>query len=300
MSDRRATLEEILSGSDAPAYAVLDGAVFADLPALLASRGLSARPLLRDEPGGAVQREGPWLCPVGEEPRVRAALLSVLAEAPGRAGVIWMTGAGEDALYGHLRSLNHVLLPPGERVFFRQADPDVMNAVLRLLDAEQAARMLGPARMVAFESAEAGGACRVVRPDGLPPAPEGELAFRRDQIEDLNARQRDLSVAAYLREVAADETEGVPAATLLGFVRRSRASAEALGVAGEPGIKRWAYLLLMTDGRIEGVAEVRAYVRRGEEAPARQVEKLVGHTARALREGRTVPPLDGIGGDVSR
>ncbi len=49
----------------------------------------------------------------------------------------------------------------------------------------------------------------------LPPAPEGELIFRRDQIEDLNTRQRDLSVAAYMREVAEEETQDVPVATLL-------------------------------------------------------------------------------------
>ncbi len=54
------------------------------------------------------------------------------------------------------------------------------------------------------------------------PAPEGELIFRHDQIEDLNARQRDLSVAAYMREVAEEETQDVPVATLLGFVRRAR------------------------------------------------------------------------------
>jgi hypothetical protein len=35
-------------------------------------------------------------------------------------------------------------LPSGERVFFRQADPNVMNAVLPLLDVEQAAQVLGP------------------------------------------------------------------------------------------------------------------------------------------------------------
>ncbi|WP_268926650.1 DUF4123 domain-containing protein [Methylobacterium ajmalii] len=139
-----------------------------------------------------------------------------------RVGMIWSTAAEEDTLYAHLRSLNHVRLPSGERVFFRQADPNVMNAVLPLLDVEQAAQVLGPARMLAFESAEAGGACRVVRPDRLPPAPEGELIFRHDQIEDLNARQRDLSVAAYMREVAEEETQDVPVATLLGFVRRAR------------------------------------------------------------------------------
>ncbi len=168
MSDRHATLDEILGNLPAPVYAVLDGAVFADLPALLASRGLPARPLLRDEPGGAVQREGPWLCPMEGDPQGRATLLSVLAEAPGRAGMIWSTAAEEDTLYAHLRSLNHVRLPSGERVFFRQADPNVMNAVLPLLDAEQAARVLGPAGMLAFESVEAGGACRVARPDGFP------------------------------------------------------------------------------------------------------------------------------------
>ena len=195
-------------------------------------------------------------------------------------------------LYAHPRSLNHVQMPSGERVFFRQADPNVLNAILPLLDAAQAARMLGPASAVVFESAEAGGGRRVIRPDGLPPPAPGELSFTQDQIEVLNARQRDLRVAAYLREVAEEETAGVPQDVMLGFVRRARASGEGLGVTSEPGIKRWAYLLMMTDGKIEGVPAARAYITRGEEGPDRQVEKLIGYTVKALREGTTVPPLD--------
>ncbi|KQT92679.1 hypothetical protein ASG60_21275 [Methylobacterium sp. Leaf469] len=145
-----------------------------------------------------------------------------------------------------------------------------------------------------FESAEAGGARRVLRPEGLPDAPSAELAFTDDQIDVLNKRQRDLGVAAYLRVVAQDETAGVPQEVMLAFVRRARASGQELGIATEAGIKRWAYLLMMTDGKIENVPEARAYLARGDEAPDRQVAKLIGHTARALREGRTVPPLEGL------
>lgn len=138
------SLAALLGGLTDPAFAVLDGAVFDDLSDRLAAFGLEARPLLRDAPGGAVQREGPWLLALGQDPKRRAALLAIMAVASGRAGVIWATDAGEVALYAHLRSLNQVSLPSGERVFFRYADPNVMNAVLPLLDAGQAARMLRP------------------------------------------------------------------------------------------------------------------------------------------------------------
>lgn len=111
-------LAALLDSLTDPAFAVLDGAVFDDLSDLLAAYGLGAHPLLRDAPGGAVQREGPWLLAIGSDPKRRAALLTIMAEAPGRADVIWATDAGEEALYAHLRSLNQASLPSGERVFF--------------------------------------------------------------------------------------------------------------------------------------------------------------------------------------
>nr|USU33062.1 DUF4123 domain-containing protein [Methylobacterium sp. OTU13CASTA1] len=189
----------------------------------------------------------------------------------GRAGVIWSTSADEPSLYSHLRSLNHVLLPSGERVYFRQADPNVMNALLPLLDAGQASRLLGPASALVFESAEAGGARRVLRPDGLPEAPSAELAFTDDQIDVLNKRQQHLSrvrIMAYLRQTAPEHAGTRSDAELYQDVVRYETSARDLGLSSERAIGKWAHLMAMSNETIgAGEGPVRGYLS-GKPGPA--------------------------------
>ena len=248
------------------AFAVLDGARFEDFAQVRSGARLVAHSLFLDHAGGALAEAGPWLVDLAQRPGTLDAVLGLGGRAPG--AVFWICAAGEAALHRHLRRLNHALLPawaargdagPGdaqserpERVLFRHWNPNVLGAVMPTLDADQFARVLGPAEQVVFDAPEFGGLRRVVA-DGTSVAPPGLLRLRTEQVQDLAERRTQASdrrVTGLLREMAPEDTAGRTDAELGAEVARLRWMGHGLGLRTERAQLWWSFLMLTTDGAV--------------------------------------------------
>ena len=165
-----------------PIYAVLDGAQFDDLPALLFDNDFAHKPLYLDM--GTEKRDialtAPqlvrfdkwkyWENEKTAEERLDL-LLSLLPETS--AVVFWEYEGDSKLLFRHLRTINNIMIPRDEdtppmpdpmdpegetygnteyheQVLFRHSDANVMAQVLPEMDEYQLGRILGPAQAVIF------------------------------------------------------------------------------------------------------------------------------------------------------
>jgi hypothetical protein len=249
-------------------YAVADGALFDDLPALLRSRRLESHPLYLEAADGAGVRAGPHLVPLAGPLEVRA-LLGLLEGKP--AAVFWSWPGDLASLRRHLRGLNLAEIPneragePGEpayeTVLFRHWDPNVLAVTLPVLSADQFSRFLSEANGISLDAGEHHGLARLARPDGLPPKPKGNLRFSADQISATTERRIAAShqrITAYLREVAPAHTAAMDQAALAAAVVRFDQEANDFGLNSERDVARWAYLNVLTGGRLRAIEGIRA------------------------------------------
>jgi Domain of unknown function (DUF4123) len=144
-------------------FAVVDGALFDDLPAALAAIGLRGKPLYL---GGAdidSVRGGPYLVRLGSWQDAQA-LIGLIGDKA--TGVFWSSPTGEDALFAHLRRLNIVKIarvhePAGPDdftpVLFRHADPDVIGIMTAVMTPGQQQEFLGETPAIAWSSRKCGG-----------------------------------------------------------------------------------------------------------------------------------------------
>ena len=277
VGDGSKPLRSFLDANLDHAYAVLDGGKFDDFAAACGAAGVFARSLFLAEAGHAVANAGPWLAPL----LGRKAVDNVLRLVDGRsAAVFWICAAGEPALFRHLRTLYQALIPawaadgkPGPdgsgrdpvRVTFRHWDPDVLGALMPVLDAEQFARVLGPADQVLFETVDFGRLRRVVA-DGSVVAPHGPLRITTEQAIELTDRRTaasDRRVMGILREAAPEETASRSDAEMLAEVVRLRQSGQAMGLQTEPAQAWWSYLQLTTNGAFGRGPKLQAYLQHG-------------------------------------
>jgi hypothetical protein len=251
-------------------YAVLEGALFDDLPAQLGAAGIAHRSLYRGGDRSLIVG-GPWLAGLGHyhpndddlyevlgddsirlkdeiilrpaDPVTQAEALSkVLADS--RAAVFWIADPTltEDELYRHLRTINEILVPaetggPAERVTFRHADANVMAQVLPALDELQFARLLGPAGSILFTPADewGGGLKRADRPEPAVTPPSGPLAFSAEQIahmQETRLMNFDYKLLAILQQKQPATAVGEEGVTL-DWVRNHRREAQSLGMKSE-------------------------------------------------------------------
>jgi hypothetical protein len=70
-----------------------------------------------------------------------------------------------------------------------------------------------------------------------------------------------------------------------GAALASETSAGELGIETERGRARWAYVMMLSDGKAADIKEVRSFIQNGEAGPDAQVKALMGHTIAALRDG---------------
>ncbi|WP_158004082.1 DUF4123 domain-containing protein, partial [Methylobacterium indicum] len=235
----------LVAGFGVAGFAVLDGAQFDDLPAALRQAGLLGRSLFLDQGDAELERAGPWLVTLAQAPDAADHVFRLAGDRP--AAVFWCCIAGEAVLYRHLRRINKARIPAWsaagrsapsedddgtfEAVLFRHWDPDVLGALMPVLDAGQFARVLGPASEIAYRSEAYGGLKRVPANPGWPVAPTGMLTIRTEQMLALGERRIEAcrrSVAAYLRDVADGALDGIAEADL----RAPRSPAQAR--AGPP------------------------------------------------------------------
>lgn len=309
-------LREGLLRLQGPLFAVLDGAQFPDLPDTLLRSNLAHRCLYLDRGDNHPERlvTAPHMVEladrangvpheesfVGHENLDR--LLDLLPAA--RAAAFWQCPDGGDALYRHLRGLNRVLVPrAGERadwgtgpadgtheaVLFRHADANVLMQVTPALDARQLARLLGPARLLAFlpdgEAATGNTEMRVkaVRRDENWPAPvPGMLRIephQYDAMREARLHRSRLRLVAYLRDCAPDETHGLDDRALMQQVLLAERSGRELGLRSEAAHGQWAFLMITTGGRIKEGELVRRAVGEARD-PDRAVTELMREMVR--------------------
>ena len=247
-------------------FAVIDAAHFDDMGAELAGSALAGEPLYLDDMGDGPANSGPWLVSL---PDWQAAdrVLQLCGDRP--AAVFWSWGDGQKALYRHLRRLNMVEIPADDfnedypaydKVLFRHADPNVMANALSVLHEGQFALVLGAAAGLVMFAPDFGGLREAPALAHNVEQPKGMLRFEPGQIEGIEAAQvAKVSghVRDYLKKVAPEQTASLSEAELNAHVVRSMRESVSYGVTGEASHCRWAYLQLLTRGRLSKEDSVR-------------------------------------------
>jgi hypothetical protein len=260
-----------------PIYAVIDGAKFSDLPTRLATIGVAPSSLFLDQRDSSVVQAGPFLA------RLDAHRLMALFRIDGieAATVFWSAPTDQTVFYQHLRRLNLADIPLSpERgagsVLFRHWDPAVMALVLPTLEPAQRAQLFGPAVAMVMASPE--GVLVTRRRDDWPEPARGRLRFSATQmamIADTMAARSRRAIAAYLRETAPDKTASLDQMALLDVVRRSETVGRELGLTTERAFGQFAYLMLISDGRIADSIPARTYLAGSADSPDLAVGRLL-------------------------
>lgn len=295
----RAALDT-LSG---PLFAVLDGGQFDDLEDELADAGITSRSLFLSGGDEDMRRDGPWLVALNNR-KTSTRIEELALEKP--CAVFWSCPEGEQALWRHLRSINEIMIPDDriegndgksgtpvkyERVLFRHWDPNVLGSILSLLNAEQFARVFGPANGIIMNATDYGGLKRAPRPNDLPLPNPGLLQIDPEQVEDLKEamlHSSRLRIARYLKGNIPPHFSGITDEFVWGTTLASEQTADELGILTERGRARWSYVMMMSDGKAADIPEVRNYIKDGNDSPDNRVKSLIQHTADALRSGDVV------------
>ncbi|TRW99417.1 DUF4123 domain-containing protein [Paracoccus sp. M683] len=311
-----ATLAQALLALDyraAPAFAVLDGAQFDNLPQALLIGGYVSRPLYLDRGDNNPEQiiTAPhmvWLDERTENVTGRTpqetipALLNLIAGRP--AAVFWQCPAGGDALYRHLRGINMVLYPksalpdfeepapedgpaaddPGTHtlVLFRHADSNVIAQTLPAMTAAETARFFGPASQLLFapDPDWAGGRDWIgaMKPAALPNPPPGPLTLSVETVDAMSGIA-DESLQGVLRAYLKD-TDGRMYASystedMDRIVIRSIESGQGIGFKEDFSYLFWSYLMMATGGAIADDPEVLAAISQPRRTPDEQLEHYV-------------------------
>ena len=290
LPDMLRPLRQIVDTMPAPLFVTLDGGRFDDLPGRLARDGMPCRSLFRDPAGADLQRAGPWLVAVRD---ARGHDIVARLDATVPCAVYWSCPDGEAVLWRHLRTLNEVLVPREdrarghERVLFRHWDPAALGALLPLLTKPQLARVIGPAAGLAFAAPDHGGVKYAKDLAGrLPPRVRGPLRLDPEQMERLRQAMRHASrlrIARFLKAHPPPASSGIDDAFAWTATLASEPTADELGLITERGRARWAYVMMMSDGRAASAPEVRAFLLDGGDTPDNRVKALIAHTVAALR-----------------
>src|SRR5690606_6036218 len=157
------------------------------------------------------------------------------------------------------------------RVIFRHADANVMAQTLYALDAVELARFYGPADCLFFapEPDWAGGRpwLQAPRPEGLPEPGRGALSLSMPTVERMQGMRQAYHrrrIAAYLRKVAPEQTQGMDDKALDAATAGFMAEARGYGVRSESAMGRWSYLQLLTGGQIGQQPAVTDYLVKGD------------------------------------
>ncbi len=270
-------------------FAVLDGALYDDLPATLARSGVRAQPLFLEAGNAGAVASGPFLAPL-DTPEQIAALTALVAGH--RLPVIWSWARGQAALYRHLRTINIADVPierdidedaddpewdgqraPSRRtVVFRHWDSDVLVKVQPLLDPGQSARLLGASAGVSYLPFHSTGDAAVswlMPTDSTPPA-TGVISFSADQFAALsNSRllESRRNIMTYLRETAAEDLEGVADPELYAMVVEAEVAGNVIGLKSEHAHGLWAFLHVITGGESSQSRDIRQHFYKAAEDP---------------------------------
>jgi hypothetical protein len=254
----------------------------------------------------ADQNDGKPLFPVLER------LLSLVADRP--AIVFWVCEAGGEVLYRHLRGINKILLPTDaargtsdrleplpsnadqpndadhEMVLYRHCDANVMAQVLPALTLPNMARVLGPASQILCSPDDhwAERPLRLLRNPDMPIAPIGPLKLSTAEvhkIEDRREVKACQTVRGYLRRYASDVTKKFSDDELNARVWAYRNEAKRYGIRSEAAHHRWAYLQIVSGGRIADNEDFNRFMRHSNPSvsPDERIGLLMKATTAHLR-----------------
>jgi hypothetical protein len=293
------TLRRTVEAMPTPVFATLDGGSFDDLPERLETEEIACRSLFRDPAERDLKRAGPWLVEIKDD------LVHGYVErldARKHCAVYWSCPDGEAVLWRHLRMINEILMPlemtpeeesdakvtGHERVLFRHWDPNVLGAVLPALTRPQFARFMGPATAIAFAAPDYGGLKYAKDLDGrLPPRPSGPLRLESEQMERLKKAMLHASrlrVARFLKNHPPPPLSDVTDEFAWKTTLSSEPTADKLGILTERGRARWAYVMMLSDGKAAESSEIRQFILDGGDTPDNRVKSLIDYTVEALRE----------------
>ena len=299
MSDKT-LLKATLLKLERPIYAVLDGAKFNDLPALLFDNDLSHKPLYRDM--GSELREVElttpqfvrfdrwkyWENDLTPTQRLES-LLEIIEDIS--AAVFWEYDGEPKTLFKHLRTINNIMIPrdadtppmpdpldpEGEtfgntashqQVLFRHADANVMAQVLPCLNPQQLTRTLGPARSVIFAPEPEWGAGEDIMQIANPKDtynPTHPLKLSNPDMDRLEKRRKECltyQTMVFLEDNAADKMETISKAEIITLIQESQTSADELGITASETREFWAYLALKTQKASLTANNVSSYIKR--------------------------------------
>ncbi|MEO9684170.1 MAG: DUF4123 domain-containing protein [Tateyamaria sp.] len=305
-----------LDYQSSPVFAVLDGAQFDDLPAALLDGGFSARSLYLNAPesGGQPSLTAPQLVVLNQAergftgrsyPETVKALFALIGDAS--RAVFWQCSAGLDALFFHLRKTNKVLIPKSYLgghtadleteenasqafVALRHADANAMAQIVPAMNVDEASRLFGPCNGVLFapDPDWAGGRpwIHIARPYTWPAPRPGPLKLCAATMDKIEARRIDRLVnktVTYLRKVLPANFQHMSLHQLGQSARAARQSGKSLGLKGLAAHNRWAYLCVITEGKIAKSPDVKAFVKHGNGTPDEQVKLAMNETLKTLK-----------------
>jgi hypothetical protein len=316
-------LGPILREVESPFIAVLDGAQFDDLPAMLVDGNFVHRSLYRDDGSLSIDAEktAPRMVRLDRDRQdasgddfthsgpIHDRLLERLFDLVGGrpAAVFWACSKGADVLYRHLRTINVVMFPDmsaplanralvdagsgHERVLFRHSDANVMAQVMPSLTPANVARVLGPSEQIVFVPDDDWNERPMTarRTDGLPQAPAGFLRLSRTEAEAIEQRQTLRSqrrIVRYLRDVAPNYAARMDGVELNDFVEKEIGKAKAFGVCREDMIGRWTFMQLTSGADLSKDRHVRRAMtdQSLSETPDERVQILFDLRLQLLKE----------------
>ncbi len=260
-------------------FAVLDGALFEDLRSEAADFGFEARPLYTNPDTTGV---GPHLIAVNDSQALET-LYGLVEDKP--TGILWYWPGSGDSLWRHLRRNAMMEIPSVagdtyEAVIFRYADSNVMTWIMNLLDEEQYSRLLGDASCIVVRAA--GSSKTQVFRAGIKLKPKpSQFRFIRLSMEQMDQLSREclersrLRVMSAIRRGAPDETKDLSDVKLREIVIASEHQGYEIGIRSERAHARWAYLNLLTRGRLIKQPGVLEYMQDSRMRPDRKVDLML-------------------------
>lgn len=256
-SDQQRLLQAI-ENAPAPVYAVVDGALIDDLPALLLSADFFPRALYRNEATNNGIAAGPHLVPLPLNGDA-AKLLALLGDRP--EVVFWAWPSGEDGLYQHLRRINRVEIPfkdgagneRTEPVLFRHASPSAMVSTVAVLSPDQLAQLFGDADGL-IAPMETGP--RILRRSpGLPARQPGFIRMTTEQVTRLGEDRRAKFKRRLIRHLKKHQPEAmrrIPASEERQMAEAMILRAASLGLRKEQAVALYARIEALFDFRFIG------------------------------------------------
>lgn len=280
-------------------FAIVDGALFDNLPALMSRYRLRGRALFLEGGDADTVRSGPFLVPLDSDPQITATIAII---DHGRMPVIWSWQYGEPALYRHLRKQNLVEIPKDpvqsdvadasangqhESVIYRHWDPSVLAMTLPVLTPAQRARFQGLAFGLVFDASASHGR-HVVGPVSSPGPAESRLirlsAEQIDQIEDLSAGDDLRQVTDEVESMLGPSSASPERKEIVRCVREANRTADRLGCERLDSVTVIALWLLLFGRDSEEYRNLILAASQWDGMPDDHVERHAKVTCAALAE----------------